>query len=61
MANHQWKTISMKRVRKMLKRILSYDLSIVGVVIDEGTSHGVDQDSKDHGHGGVGEDNKVHN
>ena len=45
----------------MLKRILSYDLSIVGVVIDEGTSHGVDQDSKDHGHGGVGEDNKVHN
>ena len=28
--------------------------------MNEGTSHGAERDSKDHGHGGVGEDNRVH-
>ena len=32
----------------------------VDIVIDEGTSHGLERDSKFHCHGGVGEDNGVH-
>ena len=35
-------------------------LSTIDIVMDEGTSHGVEQDSKAHGYGCIGEDNKIY-
>ena len=35
-------------------------LSTIDMVIDEGTSHGLERDCKFHCPGGIGEDNRVH-
>ena len=58
LANDHWKTILKKNIRTVLEKNIV--LSTIDIVMDKGTSHGVDQDSKAHGYGCVGEDNKIY-